>query len=104
MRGISVACIIVAVALAGCTVRYSARERASGPSSTTASQVSVASGSPLGDAIIVGVMLADGVRYYRLGPDGKTSVRAPEPDPTRKINNQDCTRPFESKSGNLLSR
>jgi hypothetical protein len=104
MRGISVVCIIVAVALAGCTVRYSARDRASGPSSTTASQVSVASGSPLGNAIIVGVMLADGVRYYRLGPDGKTSVRAPEPDPTRKINIQDCTRPFDSNAGNLLCR
>jgi hypothetical protein len=104
MRGILAGCIIVAVALAGCAVRYSARERASGPSSTTVSQVSVASGSPLGDAIIVGVMLADGVRYYRLGPDGKTSVRAPEPDPTRKINIQDCTRPFDSNAGNLLCR
>src|SRR2546427_11831274 len=66
------------------------------------SQVSVASGSPLGNAIIVGVMLADGVRYYRLGPDGKTSVRAPEPDPTRKINIQDCTRPVDPNAGNLL--
>jgi len=46
--------------------------------------VSVASGSPLGNAIIVGVMLADGVHYYRLGPDGKTSVRAPNPIPTAR--------------------
>jgi len=50
------------------------------------------------------VMLADGVRYYRLGPDGKTSVRAPEPDPTRKINIQDCTRPVDPNAGNLLCR
>ena len=104
MRGILAACIIVTVAVAGCTIRYSARERASAQGSTTASQVSVASGSPLGNAIIVGVMLADGVHYYRLGPDGKTSVRAPEPDPTRKINIQDCTRPVDPDAGNLLCR
>jgi len=104
MRGILAAWLIVAVALAGCTVRYSARERASALGSATTSQVSVASGSPLGNAIIVGVMLADGVHYYRLGPDGKTSVRAPEPDPTRKTNIQDCTRPVDPNAGNLLCR
>ena len=104
MRGNLAACIVVAVALAGCTVRYSAQERVSAPGSTTTSQVRVASGSPLGNAIIVGVMLADGVHYYRLGPDGKASVRAPEPDPTRKINIQDCTRPIDPNAGNLLCR
>jgi hypothetical protein len=103
MRGILAACIIVAVAQAGCTIRYSARERAAAPG-TTSSQVSVSTGSPLGNAIIVGVMLADGMRYYRLGPDGKTSVRAPEPDPDRKINNQDCTRPVDPNAGNLRCR
>jgi hypothetical protein len=104
MRGTPAGCIVIAVALAGCTVRYSAHERASGPGGTTTSQVSVASGSPLGNAIIVGVMLADGVHYYRLGPDGKTSVRTPEPDQTRKINIQDCTRPVDRNAGNLLCR
>ena len=104
MRGIWAGCIVVAVALAGCTVRYSVQERASGQGSATTPQVSVASGSPLGNAIIVGVMVADGMHYYRLGPDGKTSVRAPEPDPTRKINIQDCTRPVDPSAGNLLCR
>jgi hypothetical protein len=103
MRGTLAGCILVAVALAGCTVRYSAQERASGPGMTT-SQVSVSGGSPLGNAIIVGVMLADGMQYYRLGPDGKTSVRAPEPDPNRKINIQDCTRPVDPNAGNLRCR
>jgi len=104
MRGVWAGCVIVAVALAGCTVRYSAQERAFGLGGTTTSQVSVSSGSPLGNAIIVGVMLADGVHYYRLGPDGKTPVRAPEPDPTRRINAQDCTRPVDPAAGNLLCR
>jgi len=104
MRGILAACIVVTLALAGCTVRYSAEERASGLGGTTTSQVSVASGSPLGNAIIVGVMLSDGAHYYRLDPDGKTPVRAPEPDPTRKINIQDCTRQVDPNAGNLLCR
>src|SRR5882672_11869885 len=43
MRGVLSGCTIVALALAGCTVRYSAQERASGPGVTT-SQVSVAGG------------------------------------------------------------
>src|SRR5258708_15489457 len=93
MRGILAGCILVAVALAGCTVRYSAEERASGPGITT-SQVSVSGGSPLGNTIIVGVMLADGMQYYRLGPDGKTSGRAPRPDPTPQIHLHECTRPL----------
>ena len=104
MRGIWAGCVIVAVALTGCTVRYSAQERAFGLGGTTTSQVSVSSGSPLGNAIIVGAMVADGMRYYRLGPDGKTSVRAPEPDPDRKINIQDCTRPVDPNAGNLRCR
>ena len=104
MRGILAGCIIVAFALAGCSVRYSAHQRASAPGSTTTSQVSVSSGSPLGNAIVVGVMLADGMHYYRVGPDGKASVRAPDSDPTRKINVQDCTRPVDPAAGNLLCR
>ena len=104
MRRILAGCIIAAVALPGCAVRYAAEARSSGSGSATTSQASVASGSPLGNAIIVGVMLADGVHYYRLGPDGKTSVRAPEPDPTRTINAQDCTRPVNPYAGNLLCR
>ncbi|HMH19510.1 MAG TPA: hypothetical protein VK572_15340 [Burkholderiales bacterium] len=102
MRVILAGCIVFAVALSGCAVRYSAEGRS--PGSGGASQASAASGSPLGNAIIVGVMLADGVRYYRLGPEGKMSVGAPEPDPTRKINVQDCTRPVDPDAGNLLCR
>ncbi|HLQ03036.1 MAG TPA: hypothetical protein VK143_12150 [Burkholderiales bacterium] len=66
--------------------------------------MSVSTGSPLGNAIVIGVMAADAVHYYRLGPDGKTQVRAPEPDPTRRINVQDCTRPVDPYAGNLLCR
>ena len=98
------ACIVTSMAMAGCTVRYTAEAHSSGSGSATASQVSVSSGSPLGNAIIVGVMLADGVRYFRLGPTGTTPIRAPQPDPTRTINVQDCTRPVDPSAGNLLCR
>jgi hypothetical protein len=102
MRWIVPVCLAAAATLSGCAVRYSARADSMG--SATTSQVSVSSGSPLGNAIIIGVMLADGVHYLRLGPDGNTPVRAPEPDPTRRINAQDCTRPVDPYAGNLLCR
>ena len=102
MRRIALTCLATTLALSGCAVRYSARADSTG--STTTSQVSVSSGSPLGNAIVIGVMAADAVHYYRVGADGKTHVRAPEPDPTRRINAQDCTRPVDPYAGNLLCR
>jgi hypothetical protein len=104
MRWIPLTCLAGALALSGCAVRYSAQARSSGPGGGVSSQVSVSSNSPLGSAIIIGVIAADAVHYYRGGPDGKPSVRAPEPDPTRRINVQDCTRPFDPYAGNLLCR
>ena len=102
MRRIAPICVVVAVALSGCVVRYSSR--ADSTSGNATSPVGVSSGSPLGNAIVIGVMAADAAHYYRLGPDGKTAVRAPEPDPTRRINVQDCTRPVDPYAGNLLCR
>jgi hypothetical protein len=62
-------------------------------------------GAPVATAVVVGVMVSDGYHYYRMGPDGKTPMyRAPEPDPTRKINVQDCTQPVDPSAGNLMCR
>jgi hypothetical protein len=64
-----------------------------------------AAGYPVGNAIIVGVSVADAVQYYSVDPDGRSAARrAPDPDPTRKINAQDCTRPIDPDAGNLLCR
>src|SRR2546423_11481979 len=93
MRGNSAAGIIVAVALAGCTVRYSAQERVSAPGGTTTARVSVASGSPLGNAIIVGVMPADAVHNSPPRPGGQAPARAPGSPPTRQIPLQPSTPP-----------
>ena len=104
MRRLMLVCIVAMTAMPGCTVRYTAEARSSGSGSATSSQVSVSSGSPLGNAIIIGVMLTDGVRYFGLGPTGTTPIRAPQPDPGRVINAQDCTRPVDPSAGNLLCR
>jgi hypothetical protein len=42
------------------------------------------------------------VHSGRLGPDG--GARVPGPDPKRRINAQDCTRPVDPYAGNLLCR
>jgi hypothetical protein len=101
VRGFLPIIALAAVVLPGCAVRIS-----SGVSGNTgSSNVSASTGSPIGTAIIVGVMAADTVNYYRMGPDGKTPMYgAPEPDPTRKINVQDCTEPVDFSAGNLLCR
>ena len=66
---------------------------------------SVSTRSPLATAITVGVVAADGFRYYQIGPDGsRIPVPAPDPDPTRRVNVQDCTHPVDPGAGNLLCR
>ena len=98
MRGIPVGCFVAVMALSGCSVRYAARVEA--PGGATVAQASVSSGTPLGNAIIIGIMLADGIEYFRLGQSGS----ALEADPARPINVQDCTRPVDPAAGNLLCR
>ena len=57
-------------------------------------------------AVLVGAVVADGLRYYTVMPDG-TRVPyygIPEPDPARRINVQDCTQPVDIQAGNLMCR
>ena len=51
-------------------------------------------------------LMADGVRYYTRMPDGTRMpyCGAPEPDPSRRINVQDCARPVDLSAGNLMCR
>ena len=56
-------------------------------------------------AVVVGVMAADAAYYNSMGPDGKSPMyRAPDPDPARAINAQDCTQSVDFSAGNLLCR
>ena len=85
----------------GCAVRISSD---TGGAAVSAS-ARLTSASPVATTVVVGVMAADAVHYYTMGPDGKTPMyRAPEPDPTRAINAQDCTKPVDFSAGNLLCR
>jgi hypothetical protein len=60
--------------------------------------------APLATAVVVGVMAADAMDYYG-GRDGQGPMyRAPDPDPARTINAQDCTLPVDYTAGNLLCR
>ena len=64
--------------------------------------------SRLGAAIIVVVMLADGLRYFRLEPDGtRTPVDATTAQRLgvqRQVSIQDCTQPMDLTAGNLICR
>lgn len=61
--------------------------------------------TPVATAVVVGVMAVDTMHYYGIGPDGRSPMyRAPEPDPTRTINTQDCTTQVDFTAGNLLCR
>lgn len=53
--------------------------------------------------LLLGAVLADGVRGYRAAADSPLESRwkAPDPDPNRRISEQDCTRPIRIDAGNL---
>ncbi len=89
--GMPVALFLLLPSVAGCTVHYSGE---------------VPARAVVGAAILVGIVAAQEERYDRVGPDGmKTPVgRAPPPDPTRKINEQDCSRPVDPAAGNLVCK
>ena len=94
-------CSVIAIALSGCAVRVASN---TGTTSTAAS-VRVTTTSPAANAVVVGVMAAGAVHYYTMGPDGKQPMYgAPDPDPTRVINAQDCTQPVDPAAGNLMCR
>ena len=94
--------------LAGCQAGYSYQWGMPAGSQSQAAVNMRVSGSPnnIAGAILIGVVLADGVRYYLRMPDG-TRVPyygVPDPDPARRINVQDCTRPVDLEAGNLMCR
>ena len=108
-RAVLWACMV----LAGCHASYgyqwglTAGMPAGGNAPSTAAGIGIA--IPAGNiagAILIGVLLADGVRYYLRLPDGTRMLYygVPDPDPARRINAQDCTRPIDLDAGNLMCR
>jgi hypothetical protein len=74
--------------------------------SNLGASISVSSGDRIITGILVAVMLVEGVRYYVRGDDGTmTPVNyVPELDPSRKVSEQDCSRPIDPERGNLRCR
>jgi len=96
-------CVIVLAAIAsgGCAVRIASNTN----SSSTSASARITTTSPAATTFVVGVMAAGAVHYYTMGPDGKQAMYgAPDPDPTRVINVQDCTQPVDPGAGNLMCR
>jgi len=77
MRKTGLAAIVLALAVSGCVA------------------------TPVSSAIIIGIMGNDVARYYGEDTDPMGRRRPPEPDPTRKIDEQDCTKPMVFDGGNL---
>jgi hypothetical protein len=109
-RGFRTAVVAVAVCLvpplAGCTARYRSDSVAVNGGAVASTHLDVSSRSVVGAAIIVGIVAADGFRYYRVEADGsRTPIGyAPPSDPDRRISVQDCTRPVDPAAGNLVCR
>jgi hypothetical protein len=107
--------ILIAFALAACShslIRIdtsSTRVSSVSPGmSVSTAGIRASTDSRLGAAIIVAVMLADGLRYFRLESDG---TRTPIDAATarrlgvqRQVNIQDCTQPVDLTAGNLICR
>jgi hypothetical protein len=91
----------LAIALSGCAVRIASNTN----TGATAASARITTTSPVATTTVVGVMAAGAVHYYTMGPDGKQPMYgAPDPDPTRTINAQDCTQPVDPDAGNLMCR
>jgi len=103
------AVLCVCMVLAGCHASYGYQWGMPGASHSQSTavdlRVTVPSDSIAG-AILIGVVLADGVSYYLSLPDGTRMpyYGIPDPDPARRINIQDCTRPIDIRAGNLICR
>lgn len=101
--------LLLSLAACGCTyISYHSGVSPSGQGMTQTSGFSVSGRitTNAAGALLIAVILADGVRYYVREPDGTFTpyFGAPEADPTRRISVQDCTRPIDPAGGNLLCR
>lgn len=104
--------VALALGVSGCAstnIRAGSAYVATGSGSVTSTQVQVSTDSAVATAIVVGVLLAEGLRYFLQAPDGK---RTPLPGLTAdqvrawppRVSEQDCARPVEPDAGNQRCR
>lgn len=75
----------------------------------TTSRVSAGFDTTLGAAIVIGILLADGLHWFRQTPDGRREpidARAAADAGVQppRVNVQDCTQPVDITAGNLVCR
>ena len=95
--------------LAGCQATLVYR---SGPGAQVSGQSGALSvhaqvpGNTLAGAMLITILLADGVRQYLRRPDGITVPYGggSNPDLERRVNVQACNRPVDPYAGNLMCR
>ena len=85
------------------------RSGASGTATAQSGALSVNArvpGKTLAGAMLITILLADGVRQYLRRADGITVPHATgaATDPERRVNVQDCTHPIDRHAGNLMCR
>lgn len=99
------ACVVLAGCHAGYDYRWGSVTPAP-PSGGTASLGVSVSGpvSGIAGAVIIAVVLADGIRYYLRLPDGTNVPYEGVPDGDRVVNVQDCTQAIDLTAGNLMCR
>jgi hypothetical protein len=72
--------------------------------------VRLSTDSRVGAAVIIAVLVADGLRYFRLDPDGRRTPVDPREHPGAagfappRVSVQDCTQPIDLEAGNLVCR
>jgi hypothetical protein len=94
---------VAAILAAGCGGQSNVRFASSGSPSTGVSSggsVNVQGTSTLG--ALFAIMLLSGASYR--SDQGAPPQRAPELDPSRRVAEQDCTRPIQDGSANLKCR
>lgn len=102
--GCALACLLVAGCSGGVGFLWGA-PKAPQVQGGLSARTSVPMDNAIG-AMVIGVMLVDGPRYYTRHPDGTQApyFGVPEPDPARRINLQDCTQRIDLAAGNLMCR
>jgi hypothetical protein len=96
MRGFAVALVLL---LAGCSGHANVQGNSSNVS--TGSSVNIPDRSTMGTLFWIAFLA--GVSYEgERGPS--RTIQVPEPDPTRRVAVQDCTKPIEDWSANLKCR
>jgi len=94
-----VALLLVAALITGCAHTHSSVNAGTGTSTTVGGSVSVQGhGNSLAALIFAGMFLAAALTYR------EPPAFPPELDASRRINEQDCTKPIDESAGNLKCR